>query len=251
MGKYDRSIPLLAVRRVQGGNNVRTGLIAAAIVIGLLMGISLLADAFGTIFTIIAVILGGMVFAVGTAIAIAVRVIKAGVRTVRRILDVDDDERYAGSAEMAREQASLDHVTGELEEAAERVRHIYKAAHTLRAPALSVALERIARTGRALVLQAAESPVAARRLRKSLRHHLEHVEAVALAMIKAQEAGSLDHEMVQRASQTLSAVAEDFAQKRWETGRARLLDAEARLTLLDQSVGDRPAATRQYGTARS
>lgn len=243
--------PRLAGCRVWGGDNVRTGLIAAAVFIGLLIGISLLADAFGIIFTVIAVFLGGIVFAVGTAIAIAVRVIKAGARTVRRILDVDNHERYHGSAEMAREQASLDHVSGELEEAAERVRHIYKAARTLRAPALSAALERVARAGRALVLQAAESPVAARKLRKSLRHHLEHVEAVALAMIKAQEAGSLDQEMVERASQTLSAVAEDFSQKRWETGRARLLDAEARLTLLDQSVGERSTATRHFGTARS
>lgn len=230
------------------GVGVRTGLIAAAVLIGLLMGISLMADAFGTVFTIIAVILGGIVFVVGTVIAIAVRVLKAGVRTVRRILDVGQDERYAGSADMAREQASLDHVTGELEEAAERVRHIYKAAHTLRDPALSAALERIARTGRALVLQAAESPVAARRLRKSLRHHLQHVEAVALAMIRAQETGGLDGDMVARASETLSAVAEDFAQKRWEAGRARLLDAEARLTLLDQAVGERPNAFRAART---
>ncbi len=230
---------------------MRTGLIAAAIFVGLLVGISLLADAFGTIFTILAVILGGIVFVVGTVIAIAVRVVKAGARTVRRILDVGDHERYDGSADMAREQASMAHLTGELEEAAERVRHIYKAAHTLRDPALSAALERIARAGRALVLQAAESPVAARRLRKSLRHHLEHVEAVALAMIKAQEAGSLDRETAERASQTLSAVAEDFAKKRWEAGRARLLDAEARLTLLDQAVGDGRPATRQFGAARS
>ena len=233
---------------------IRWGLITAgAIVLGL-FGVWAMAEVTGFWFTFVAVILAGMGFMTAAVVVITRRIVGAVVRRLDAIMQVPGHDRYESAASFEAEarraaeasQGGADR--DELTEAAERIARIFKAAHGLRSRDAALSLERVAESGRALLTEAAKGKSTYRRLRGALVHNLRHVEAIALNLLRFQEAGADQPDLTARASWTLAEVADDFDRLRRRSVSAETMETEARLQLLEQDLG-LPAGAGRPGPA--
>ena len=213
------------------------GFKAAATTVLVMLGLWLLYRVVGLGFAIVIGMLAGFAFAVAVAVVLVRRLIGAGIERFAEILKVGQDERYDRSDEMASEIAAAPSQGGdELREVAERIRRLTKAAHGIVEPRLSRAVDAVAAAGERLLAKAVSSRGDARRLRPALVHRLRHVEAVTLNILRMQDSGATDPELVAKASATLERLAEDFERQR-RNAAAEALETEARLKLLEQELG--------------
>ena len=240
---------------------VHWGLVVAAGIVAVMLLLQLSVQVAGFWFTLIAGLFAAMGFVAAVVFVVMRRLFGAVVRKLDEIMRVPSEERYDNAvqfeAEVARapepDRQDLGGKSEELTAVAERVARIRKAAHGLRDGALGQALEGVGRAAGALLAQAARSRGAFRRLRAPLVHHLGHVEAIALDLLRMQDGGALEPALVTRATATMADVARDFDRLRIEAARPDTVETEARLDLLDQQLAvrrDRPATPRSPGGGR-
>ena len=226
---------------------VHWGLVVAAAIVAILLLLQLSVEVAGFWFTLIAGLFAALGFVAAVVFVLVRRLFGAVARRLEGIMRVPDEERYDTAAtfeaELSRSAEPDGHKPGEVPDeltaAAERVARIRKAAHGLHDVALGQALDRVGQTAGVLLSQAARSRAAYRRLRTALVHHLGHVEAIALDLLRMQDAGVQQPALLARASATLSDVARDFERLRSEAAKPDTVETEARLELLDQQLGVR------------
>ncbi|NBC31152.1 MAG: hypothetical protein GVY13_00575 [Alphaproteobacteria bacterium] len=231
------------------GSALKWGLVAVGGVLGLVLTILLFAliNPFALPFLLLFLVLAVPVFVITVAVVLARRAIRFGVAKIREMTDVAPDERFDSAASYEADMARASGQSDELDQAAARIRRIKKAAHGLADPATGRAMERVADAAGKLLMQAAESRGAARRLRHPLVHQLGHVEAVALNLMRMQEGGVPEPALLHRATATFDGVARDFERHRRSAAAAHALETEARLELLSQELDPSAAGTARAG----
>jgi hypothetical protein len=201
-------------------------------------------DFAAALFSAIWTLLATLVVAGGATVYAGWKLFRKGVDTVRKLMDVPQQERFETAAAF---QSDLDkpQPDDELTQAAERIRRLKKAAHGLVDRSLAASLERLAEVAETLLTQAGRSRAAKRKLRKQLVHHLGHVEAVILNLFRMQESGTSDPALARRAAATFERLAQDFEAQRRTAAEGRSIETEARLDLLAQEMGMRPDSVMQ------
>lgn len=231
------------------GSALKWGLAAVGGVFGLLLAILLFAliDPVALPFLLVFLVLAVPVFVLTVAFVLARRAISFGVAKFRELTDVPVNERFETAASYEADLARAAGESDELSQAAERIRRIKKAAHGLANAATGRAMERVADAAGKLLMQAAKSRGAARRLRHPLVHQLGHVEAVALNLMRMQEGGAPDPALLHRATATFDGVARDFERHGQSAAAGHALETEARLELLSQELDPSAAAGVRAG----
>lgn len=231
------------------GSALKWGLAAVGGLFALLLAILMVAliDPLALPFLLLFLVLAVPAFVITVAVVLARRAISFGVAKIRELTDVPASERFDTAASYEADLAQAAGESDELSQAAERIRRIKKAAHGLAHAATGRAMERVADAAGKLLMQAAKSHGAARRLRHPLVHQLGHVEAVALNLMRMQEGGAPDPALLHRATATFDGVARDFERHGKSAAAAHALETEARLELLSQELDPSAAAAVRAG----
>lgn len=221
------------------GAALKWGLISVGSLLGSVLLVALLYRLIGLTLTLVFLGLAIPTFLVTLTVVLVRRAVRFGIGKFKEITRVPESDHFDSAASFEadlRQATDGANSSDELQQAAERIRRIKTAAHSLHDRAAGRAMERVADAARTLLLQAGETRSAARRLRHPLVHQLGHVEAVALNLMRMQEGGAPDPALTERATATFLAVASDFERHRRSTAAAHALETEARLELLSQEV---------------
>lgn len=231
------------------GSALKWGLIAVGGLLGSVVLLAILYRIIGLPLTLLFLGFAIPVFMIGAGVVLVRRAVSFGIEKFNEITRVPHTERFDSAASLEADMEKAARGNDELQQAAERIRRIKKAAHGLADPSAGRAMERVADAAGKLLVQASETRGAARRLRHPLVHQLGHVEAVALNLMRMQEGGSPDPALVRRAADTFDSVAHDFERHRRSAAATHALETEARLELLSQELGPAAAASLRAGGA--
>ena len=218
------------------GSALKWGFLAVGGLLGSMLLALLLSRLIGLTLTLVFLGLAIPTFLIAVGVVLVRRAVRFGIDKFNEITGVPATDRFDNAAAFEADLARAAEGNSELEQAAERIRRIKKAAHGLYDVTAGRAMERVADAARTLLTQASEDRGAARRLRHPLVHQLGHVEAVALNLMRMQEGGVPDQALIARATSTFVAVADDFERHRRSAAAAHALETEARLELLSQEV---------------